>query len=202
MIELKQTSSGGAAQHGGLGGAIRAQREQATMRGILRVQHAIVDGKPLELIAAIGADRQPQVVAINALIDPHGTKFHLAGSIGASQMDMSQHVALQGCLTGAQLAPGNFSVAVAIQADRELAIANCQLQRAGDFRTLYLQAQETVAGNVSLRQRSRQQQRQYGYHVPPATHRKATVDAEADITRISCRPWTRAKSSAGLAAAG
>ena len=124
------------------------------MRGIFRIQHSVVDGQPLEHAAAIGGDRQPQIVAVDALVDLHGAEFHRARSVGAGQMKMSQHIGLQRRLAGPQLAPGDFAVAVVIQADREFAVANREFQRTGYLCTIDLESQKAVAGDVRLGQRT------------------------------------------------
>src|ERR1700733_7781178 len=110
-------------------------------------------------------------------------------------MDMVQHVVLQGGLTRAQLAPGDLAVAVVVQADRELAIANREFEYAGNLRALDLQAQESVAGDVGLSEWDCQQQRQRPQRLSQRAHRAAIAAVVEGIVRASRKLWVRAKSS-------
>src|SRR5258708_35993517 len=110
------------------------------MRRVFRIQHCVVDGHVLEHAAAGGGERKPYIAAIDALVDLDGTKSHSAQSIGAGQMQMSQHVDLQRRLTCPQFAPGDLASAVLVQAHRELSVASRKLPRPADWPTIYLQA--------------------------------------------------------------
>src|SRR5216683_3218289 len=114
------------------------------MRRVFRIQHCVVDGQLLEYATAGGGDRKPQIAPIDAIIDLDGTKSHAALSIGAGEMQMSQHVDLQRRLTCPQLAPGDFAIAVMVQAHREFAVAYRELQRPGYLCAADLQTQKTI----------------------------------------------------------
>src|SRR5258708_1058383 len=119
---------------------------------------------------------------------------------------MSQHVGLQRRLACPQLAPSDFAIAVPVQADREFAVTNRELQRPGHLSAGDLQTKESIAGNVGLghgsRQCQRELQRQHPQQFAKRVHREATEAVVPAFTRTSRRPWVRTKSSAGSAAAG
>src|ERR1700722_8424433 len=125
-------------------------------------------------------------------------------------MKMPQHIHLQGLLTGTQLAPGNFAIAVPIQADREFAVANRQLQRTRDLRIMDVEIEEAIAGDMCLGKRAGERRHQpepaprfapeRAQRMTQRVHRDAT--AAMAFTRTSLKPSMRTNSSAGSAAAG
>src|ERR1019366_6585059 len=148
------------------------------MGGVFLIQYPVVDAQALKRAAAVGGERQPQVVAIDAL------------------------VALQRGSTGPQLAPTDFAIAIAVQADRELAVTNRKFQGTRYFRALDLQAQEAVTGDVGLCERAGDRERQHPQTFLQRAHRAATGAVGAGTMRASRRPSLRTKSSVGSATAG
>src|ERR1022692_3714430 len=170
------------------------------MGGVFLIQYPIVDAQALKRAAAVGGERQPQVVAIDALVDLHRTKLKFARPLGAGQIEMAQHVGLERGPTGPQLTPADFAIAIA--ADRELAVTNRKFQGTRYFRALDLQAQEAVTGDVGLCERAGDPERQHPQTFFQRAHRATTGAVGAGTMRASRRPSLRTKSSAGSAAAG
>src|ERR1039457_3033953 len=165
------------------------------MGGVFLIQYPIVDAQALKRAAAVGGERQPQVVAIDALVDLHRTKLKFARPLGAGQIEMAQHVGLERGPTGPQLAPADFAIAIAVQADRELAVTNRKFQGTRYFRALDLQAQEAVTGDVGLCERAGDQERQHPQTFFQRAHRAAPEAAGAGSVRRSRSPQERSKSS-------
>src|SRR5450755_4237460 len=65
------------------------------MGGVFLIQYPVADAQALKRAAAVGGERQPQVVAIDALVDLHRTKLKFARPLGAGQIEMAQHVGLE-----------------------------------------------------------------------------------------------------------
>src|SRR5579863_5535903 len=128
MLKFEHACRGGTAQHRGLHRSMRTEREQAPMRWVGLAEHAILDAQAPEHIAAVGSQRQPQVIPIDPLVDLQWAKTHFTSAVGCGQAKRAEHVGLQCSLTGAQLAPSDFAIAVAVQADRELAVADGEFQ--------------------------------------------------------------------------
>ena len=81
---------------------------------------------------------------------------------------MSQHVGLQRRLACPQLPPSDFAIAVPVQADREFAVTNRELQRPGHLSAVDLQTKESIAGNVGFGPREEQRKGKCAFMLKPA----------------------------------
>ncbi len=135
LVEFELPQFRAAAQDRGLRRAVREEREQTAMRRIFRIQQCVVDGQALERAAACGRDRQPQIAAVNAVVDLNVRKFHPAWPVGARQIaGVPAHTFCSAVLARPQFAPGTLPSPSRSRPDREFAIANRKLNRAGNLR--------------------------------------------------------------------
>src|ERR1700735_3631365 len=139
MVEFKLSTTGRSAQYRRLRRAVREKREQSAVRGILRVQQRVIDGQASELAAAFGREWQPQIATVNAIIDLNGRKIQPARPLGTCEMQVPPHVVLQRRLARLQFPPSHFAIAVAVQSNRELTVADRQLNRPGNRRVHYFE---------------------------------------------------------------
>src|SRR4030088_1910625 len=123
------------------------------MRGVDVLQYSVVNRQPRQLRSAGGSERQPQVVAVDALVDFDGRKLLRATGRAIADRELASQIEFQVVLVRPQFAPTDLAVAIGVEPDCQFAVAHRQLDAAGDAGTLNIERQEAVAGNVSVRGR-------------------------------------------------
>ena len=155
-------------QHHGLRRAGALEAQQAAMRGIEVEEQAVGDfDRCRRARAAVGVETHDLVGAVAVFVHQmHGRRQLAVATIGAHR-EPCQRVGGDVGVPGAQLAPGDFAVAVAVQADRKFEIAQRDVPLAAYRRAFHAERKVAVAGFVCERggaeKRRSQDQEPHGF---------------------------------------
>src|SRR4029077_6038464 len=148
---------------------------------------------------AIGGEGLPEIVTINAFVDLHATEGETTSTVRSGQLQVPSDVVRKVSLRGADFAPVDLAVPIAIQTDGDLGIAHRKFECSVDACAVDLQTQEAGAGHVRRHtQRGAEQQQR----PPDEADQHHEVLPPALTRRTSRRPWARAKSNAGCPCCG
>ena len=191
-------------EHGAARAAGVRQAQQAAVRGVDVGKQGVAHGQRPCPGRALQGQRQYGVGTIGVVVHELLTRRGRAGLPVGADHQMRQRVAGDVGMAGAHLAPGDLAVAVGVQPDGRVQVAQRNVPAGGELLALPVQSQVAVGRLVGLRrpaQAQRQRQQQGPVHPCTARHgRASTCAARACRTGHSKRD-RRSQSSAGAAAA-
>ncbi len=140
----------GAAQHQGVVASIGGQAHKPTVLGVEVGEQAVGDAEPLRLGRASAAQHEHRIGAVAVLIDQQIGGVQPAWLFIAVDGQARQGIGLDLGPPRLDLAPADRSVAVGVQAQGEVEIAQGDVPAPGDPLILEVQRQIAVARLVSL----------------------------------------------------
>ena len=187
-------------EHRRLRGAIETQAKEAAMQSIEVEQQAIVELQFAHAGRAAPGQPEHRIGAVGMVVDQVVGNLDFAGA-ATVQRQAAKRPGIYRAVTGAQLAPGDLTIAIGIKAQREIDVAQGNVPLAGDFPALYVEHQITVAGLVRLG-RLCDQQHQRAEPVTQPHRRITSADSSPSLrSSASSKPLDCNQSRTGWAAA-
>src|SRR6185503_19592535 len=139
-------------EHCGLRGAAALEAQQAAVRRIDVEEQAVGDlHRSRRASPAVGVEAQHCVSAVAVLVHQQIRGSERTGLSVRKELESGKRIRLDPLAPGLELAPGDLAVAVGVQADRELEVAQRDVPLAAQRRALDAHRQVAVARFVSVR---------------------------------------------------